>query len=110
MPNQLLQQVQQPSMQQQFFQSLADFQPTQSVPMPAGMVPNVAAHAPSLAFTLDVPVETVADKPSGKAKNKKSSVCWKCSVNTHATKDCTAQHYCLVRDNTEHPTLRCPLS
>ena len=40
-------------MQQQFFQPLADFQPAQSVPMPAGMVSNVAALAPSLAFTPD---------------------------------------------------------
>jgi hypothetical protein len=34
--------------------------------------------------------------------------CWKCSVDTHATKDCKAQHYCLVCDTMNHPTLRCP--
>ena len=53
-------------------------------------------------------VVAAADVPQGKAKPKKATVCWKCAVNTHATKDCTAQHYCLVCDNTEHPTMRCP--
>jgi hypothetical protein len=38
----------------------------------------------------------------------KSSKCWKCSVDTHATKDCKVQHYCLVCDTMTHPTLRCP--
>ena len=46
--------------------------------------------------------------PLGKAKAKKATVCWKCAVNTHATKDCTAQHFCLVCNNSEHPTMRCP--
>jgi hypothetical protein len=39
---------------------------------------------------------------------QKSGKCWKCSVDTHATKDCKAQHYCLVCDTGAHPTLRCP--
>jgi hypothetical protein len=43
--------------------------------------------------------DVVASKP-GK--------CWKCAVDTHATKDCKAQHYCLVCDTAAHPTLRCP--
>jgi hypothetical protein len=38
----------------------------------------------------------------------KPGKCWKCSVDTHATKDCKAQHYCLVCDTAAHPTLRCP--
>ena len=46
--------------------------------------------------------------PQGKAKSKKATVCWKCAVNTHATKDCTAQYFCLVCNNTEHPTMLCP--
>ena len=50
----------------------------------------------------------VAVGSQGKAKSRKATVCWKCSVNTHATKDCTAQHFCLVCNNTEHPTMRCP--
>jgi hypothetical protein len=39
---------------------------------------------------------------------KKSWKCWKCAVDSHATKDCTVQHYCLVFDYFKHPTLRCP--
>jgi hypothetical protein len=38
----------------------------------------------------------------------KSGKYWKCSVDTHATKDCKAPHYCLVCDASVHPTLRCP--
>jgi hypothetical protein len=38
----------------------------------------------------------------------KPGKCWKCSVDTHATKDCKVQHYCLVCDTINHPTLRCP--
>jgi hypothetical protein len=45
----------------------------------------------------------VADFPLAKAGK-----CWKCSVDTHATKDCNAQHYCVVCDSVAHPTLRCP--
>ena len=67
------------------------------------VVPVVPA-AP--AVTDDAVAGTVV--PQGKAKSKKATVCWKCAVNTHATKDCTAQHFCLVCNNTEHPTMRCP--
>uniref|UniRef100_A0ACD5WF51 Uncharacterized protein n=1 Tax=Avena sativa TaxID=4498 RepID=A0ACD5WF51_AVESA len=42
-------------------------------------------------------------------KNKKFVRCWKCAVNTHATKDCKAVHYCYICDCTAHPTLRCPV-
>jgi hypothetical protein len=35
--------------------------------------------------------------------------CWKCAVNTHATKDCKVLHYCLVCDSGAHPTIRCPI-
>jgi hypothetical protein len=38
----------------------------------------------------------------------KSGKCWKCSVDTHATKDCKVQHYCIVCDAMGHPTRRCP--
>jgi hypothetical protein len=41
-------------------------------------------------------------------KAKKSGKCWKCAVDTHAAKDCIAQHYCLVCNNAAHPTVRCP--
>jgi hypothetical protein len=38
----------------------------------------------------------------------KPGKCWKFSIDTHATKDCKAQHYSLVCDTSTHPTLRCP--
>jgi hypothetical protein len=38
----------------------------------------------------------------------KPGKCWKCSVDTHATKDCKVQHYCIVCDSVGHPTCRCP--
>jgi hypothetical protein len=41
-------------------------------------------------------------------KTPKPGKCWKCSVDTHATKDCSAQHYCLVSNNDAHPIIRCP--
>jgi hypothetical protein len=33
---------------------------------------------------------------------KKPGKCWKCSVDSHATKDCKAVHYCLVCDTNAH--------
>jgi hypothetical protein len=39
----------------------------------------------------------------------KAGKCWKCAVDTHATKDCKALHYCAVCDSVAHPTLRCPI-
>jgi hypothetical protein len=42
-------------------------------------------------------------------KAKKGGRCWKCAVNTHATKECKVIHYCLVCDNAAHPTVRCPI-
>jgi hypothetical protein len=41
-------------------------------------------------------------------KGKKPVKCWKCGVNSHATKDCTVHHYYLVCDKVAHPTARCP--
>jgi hypothetical protein len=43
------------------------------------------------------------------AKAKKGGRCWKCAVNTHATKDRKVVRYCLVCDNAAHPTVRCPI-
>ena len=69
--------------------------------MVTGVVPD-GAHAAVVS-----PDQATA-KTAAKGKPKKSLKCWKCSVDTHATKDCPVQHYCLVCDNTEHPTTRCP--
>ena len=66
----------------------------------------VVPAAPVTSVVETVPAESSV-VPLGKAK-KKATVCWKCAVNTHATKDCTVQHYCLVCNNAEHPTMRCP--
>ena len=52
--------------------------------------------------------DQVVTKTAAKGNPKKSLKCWKCPVDTHAMKDCPVQHYCLVCDNTEHPTTRCP--
>jgi hypothetical protein len=41
-------------------------------------------------------------------KAKKSGKCWNCAVDTHAAKDCMAQHYYLVCNNADHPTVRYP--
>nr|XP_051197159.1 vegetative cell wall protein gp1-like [Lolium perenne] len=65
----------------------------QSIPDAMGQ-PSVTATqdmtaAPQQVLT-DVPV------PVAPAKQKKVGRCWKCAVNTHATKDCKVPHYCLV--------------
>jgi hypothetical protein len=36
-------------------------------------------------------------------KPKRIGKCWKCAVDTHATKDCTVLHYYLVCNNVGHP-------
>ena len=75
-------------------------------PLQQQVLPVVSA-APVASVVDVVPVAGAAVSQS-KDKSKKATVCWKCAVNTHATKDCTAQHYCLVCNNAEHPTMRCP--
>jgi hypothetical protein len=61
-----------------------------------------------------IPVQTPAAVPAPDpaapvGKQKKAGRCWKCAVNTHATKDCKVIHYCLVCDSGAHPTIRCPV-
>jgi hypothetical protein len=43
------------------------------------------------------------------AKGKKGVWCWKCSADTHASKDCKVKHYFYVCDKHAHPTQRCPV-
>jgi hypothetical protein len=76
------------------------------------MVPMVA---PSAQVTVPpLAPESSAGFPSSNlaivehVKAPKLGKCWKYSVDTHASKDCTAQHYCLVCNNAAHPTMRCP--
>jgi hypothetical protein len=50
-----------------------------------------------------------ATTETGPPKSQKNVRCWKCAMNTHATKDCKVTHYCLVCDADRHPTVRCPI-
>jgi hypothetical protein len=72
--------------------------------MPTGIPPSQpapVAQSPSVIQDSSVQVEDTS-------KGKKSVRCWKCAVESHATKDCTAIHYCLVCNTGAHPTCRCP--
>jgi hypothetical protein len=69
---------------------------------PAGVAPVQATPVPDQ----QAPVIQPMEEPN--VEGKKAGKCWKCSVDTHATKDCKVQHYCLVCDTGSHPTLRCP--
>ena len=94
--------------QQQFFSPPISFQAGQSSQAaPLGAAPPVTVSVGGSEPVVESAVDGSGVVAAGKVKTKKA-VCWKCSVNTHATKDCTALHYCLVCDNTAHPTLRCP--
>jgi hypothetical protein len=64
---------------------------------PQPMVPQVGA------------VVQVAEVAKAAGKAKKSMRCWKCADNTHAVKDCKANHYCYICDKKAHPTARCPV-
>jgi hypothetical protein len=81
--------------------------PLQQVPFldPASLQPPTVS---AVATTPLQPVVGAAAVLPGAGKVKKAVKCWKCAVDTHATKDCKVQHYCLVCDNTAHPTSRCP--
>jgi hypothetical protein len=66
---------------------------------PAGVAPVQATPVPDQ----QAPVIQPMEEPN--VEGKKAGKCWKCSVDTHATKDCKVQHYCLVCDTGSHPTL-----
>jgi hypothetical protein len=72
-----------------------------------GQPTMVATSEPILILVQAVAVVLVPDAPV--VKKKKVGRCWKCVVNTHATKDCKVIHYCLVCDSGAHPTIRCPI-
>jgi hypothetical protein len=75
-------------------------QPSATAPVPVSTAdPVVQLPLPSSAQTL-LPVDIVPEVPKKK--------CWKCAVDTHSTRECKVQYYCLVCDNGNHPTLRCP--
>jgi hypothetical protein len=62
--------------------------------------------APSLVLP-DV-VQPAAASEVAEVVTTKFGKCWKCLVDTHSSKECNVQHYCLVCDTVNHPTLRCP--
>jgi hypothetical protein len=99
-PGQVVQQPQFTQQSDQFMQPHV----VVSAGVPAGAVESVTP-IPEAAAVFDAPASSepalVADVVQG--KGKKSGKCWKCAVNSHATKDCTVQHYCLVCDNFKHP-------
>ena len=67
-------------------------------PVSQGPVPAVAlAVQPA-------PTPVVLAQDAKKIKSR----CWKCEVDTHATKDCTVPHYCYICDNSKHPLKKCP--
>jgi hypothetical protein len=75
----------------------------------ASMTPGMAAMPPTV-VPAPPPVPLAASGPDAPvAKPKKVGRCWKCAVNTHATKDCKVLHYCLVCDFGAHPTIPCPI-
>jgi hypothetical protein len=79
----------------------------QPAPVPMGQPPMVANSESTL-----IPVQAAAVVPIPDApvvKQKKVGRCWKCTMNTHATKDHKVIHYCLVCDSGAHPTIRCPI-
>lgn len=55
--------------------------------------------------------ETLEEKegPKNKSRAKKGAWCWKCSVDSHASKECKVKHYCYICDKIAHPTVRCPV-
>uniref|UniRef100_A0ACD5Y0U9 Uncharacterized protein n=1 Tax=Avena sativa TaxID=4498 RepID=A0ACD5Y0U9_AVESA len=71
---------------------------------PQGTVDDIPQADTAVETVVAAPVPTAAGK-----KIQKSVRCWKCAVNTHATKDCKAVHNCYICDNSAHPTLRCPV-
>jgi hypothetical protein len=103
-PGQVVQQPQFPQQPDQFLHP----QVAMPVGVPAGAVESVTS-VPEVAAGLDVPVTSEPGLISDaiQSKGKKSGKCWKCAVDSHATKDCTVLHYCLFCDNFKHPTLRC---
>nr|XP_051198628.1 uncharacterized protein LOC127312198 [Lolium perenne] len=77
-------------------------------PIPEAMgQPSVIAPQGLTAAPHQIPTDAPA--PVALVKQKKVGRCWKCDVNTHATKNCKVLHYCLVCDSGDHPTVRCPI-
>ncbi|KAI4980460.1 hypothetical protein ZWY2020_020945 [Hordeum vulgare] len=92
--------------------------PQQHIPQPhvqtyeQGQYQQFGQPQPHVPTTVDasplvVPVSGVQVDPMPKTKAKKWFRCWKCAVDTHASKDCSMQHFRYICDKLGHPTLRC---
>ncbi|KAE8770614.1 hypothetical protein D1007_57610 [Hordeum vulgare] len=46
--------------------------------------------------------------PQVQVAKKAKTQCWKCEVDTHATKNCTIEYYCYICDSSSHPLKKCP--
>ena len=106
-----------PLMPQQFYPAAPALQPCQPLPaassgiMASDILAPAATANPGAGEVLPVPagpIDSVAANTVGKAKGKNGAGCWKCFVDTHSSKECTVLHYCLLCDNSAHPTMRCP--
>jgi hypothetical protein len=100
-------------LQPQYPQQSEQFPQQQQVAVFVGVPVGAGVSAPPVPEAAATPVvhfssESVLVQDAGQAKGKKSGKCWKCAVDSHATKDCPVQYYCLVCDNFKHPTMRCP--
>nr|XP_051228973.1 uncharacterized protein LOC127346741 [Lolium perenne] len=79
-------------------------------PQPAGVPTPVMEAVPApLPMPIASPAVTAPVAAAPVVKPKKAGRCWKCAVNTHASKDCKVPHYYLVCDSGAHPTIRCPV-
>jgi hypothetical protein len=68
-----------------------------------GVVAPVLSQGQATAVVDSVEVSKAGGKP------KKGIWCWKCSITSHAAKDCKVKHYCYICDKHAHPTIRCPV-
>ena len=90
---------QQPTAGQQYFAPpLVPMQDQHSTVPPSAAVSSSALEIGTL---LDASPTVVSGaqgvtKTMGSGKAKKITKCWKCVVDTHTTKGCPVQHYCLA--------------
>ena len=64
--------------------------------IPAVVQPAIAPAAPTVAV---VQPEAVVAEGTVQVVKKTRAWCWKCASNTHATKDCSVNHFCFICEN-----------
>lgn len=108
-----------PNMSQSSQQGQYQYQPQQPVPQEVSQPHQLYSHAqsgaplappqpvgqtPRVTIVPEVGASEVVDAPKNNGKAKKGAWCWKCSVDSHASKDCKVKHYCYICDKIAHPT------